>query len=298
MQVILDSGSDDMLNRKKVVVFAIINTVMIAVFLSQIWRLTADIKEYENALREINSKNEEYLANLGQIKGIIDDSSNSFTDIIRNTAQFVHDNSLHLTDQEYHQYIRGNANTVIPEVIKKLLLAYQSDKSKKPHIACGLRSYAMRTILQQFGIYSRLISIFSDEYEYPENHRLVEVLHPDTGAWEVWDPDFRVSFVYHDSRKPADIMDLLFGDIERIIPVNASIEGWEETNTKHLKDDFFEALMFEGIFQNTPGNIIIVNQKRFDIHKTFSNGLTFTEFAKKTYKNHRAILLPIEAERK
>ena len=93
-------------------------------------------------------------------------------------------------------------------------------------------------------------------------------------------------------------MDLLFGDIERIIPVNASIEGWEETNTKHLKDDFFEALMFEGIFQNTPGNIIIVNQKRFDIHKTFSNGLTFTEFAKKTYKNHRAILLPIEAERK
>ena len=93
-------------------------------------------------------------------------------------------------------------------------------------------------------------------------------------------------------------MDLLFGDIEGIIPVNDAIEGWEETNTKHLKDEFFEAFMFEGVFQNTPGNIIIVNQKRFDTHKTFSNGLTFTEFAKKTYKNSRTILLPGETEKK
>ena len=52
------------------------------------------------------------------------------------------------------------------------------------------------------------------------------------------------------------------------------------------------------IFQNTPGNIIIVNQKRFDTHKTFSNGLTFTEFAKKAYKNPRTILLPEETEKK
>lgn len=287
-----------MLSRKKMVVFAIINTVMIAVFLSQIWRLTADIRQYEKTLQEIDAKNKDYLAELGRIKGIIDDSSNSYTDIIRNTAQFVHDNSLHLTDQEYRQYIRGNLKTVLPEIIEKLLLAYQGDESEKPHIACGLRSHAMRAILEQFGIYSRLISIYSDEYEDTQSHRMLEVLHPDTGAWEVWDPDFRVNFVYHDSRKPADIMDLLFGDIERIIPIDAPIEGWEETNTKHLKDNFFEAVMFESYFISTPGNIIIINPKRFDTHKIYSNGKTFAEFAKKAYNYPRMILPPVQTEEK
>ncbi len=287
-----------MVDRKKMVVFTIIFTVMIVVFLSQIWRLTADIKEYESILQKTNSKNEDYLTDLGQIKKIIDDSSNSFTDVIRNTAQFVHDNSFHLIDQEYRQYIRGYLSTVLPRIMKKLLLAYQGDESEKPHIACGLRSYAMRAILGQFGIYSRLICIYSDEYEDTRVHRMLEVLHPDTGAWEVWDPDNRVNFVYHDSRKPADIIDLLFGDIERIIPIDASIEGWEETNTKHLKDDFFEAVMFESVSASTHGNIIIINTKRFDTHKIYSNGKTFAEFAKETYKHPRTILYPVQTEEK
>ncbi|MFX0201860.1 MAG: hypothetical protein ACFFCW_37595, partial [Candidatus Hodarchaeota archaeon] len=285
-----------MLNRRNVVIFAILNTVMIVVLLSQIWRFAKEIKEYESILADVQEKrlkNEEYLTDLGKIKDIIDDSSNSSTEIIKKTAEFVHDNSLHLTDQEYHQHVGGTSATVLPVVIKKLLLAYQGDESKKPHIACGLRSYAMRAILERFDIYSRLVHIYSDEYEDPQGHRLLEVLNPDTRAWELWDPDFKVNYVYRDSKKPVDIMALVLGDRDKIIPKNGPIEGWEETKTKHLKDNFFEAVMFENIFHDMPGNVIIINRKRFDIHRIFSNGMTFTEFATKVYQHPRLILLPI-----
>ena len=45
-----------MLNRRNVVVFAILNTVMIVVLLSQIWRLAKEIKEYESILADSQEK--------------------------------------------------------------------------------------------------------------------------------------------------------------------------------------------------------------------------------------------------
>lgn len=284
-------------NRRILLALAILNGVMILVFIFQIWTLARENKKYEaisSDSKENRLKQQEYSADLEKIKHIIDDPGNSFTAIVTNAMRFVHDNSLHRADYEYSRYADVKLVSSLPVIIKKLLLAYHGNEREKPHIACGLRSYAMRAILQRVGIFSRLVHVYTDDYEALEGHRLLEVLNPDTGAWELWDPDSRVNYVNRDSRKPVSVLALLFGDRDNIVPENGPIEGWEETNTKRLKDHFFEAVRFEGIFHDIPGTVIIINRKRFDIDKVFSNGMRFDEYATKAYSNPRLISIPID----
>jgi hypothetical protein len=286
-----------MYNRRILLALAILNAVMILVFLFQIWTLALENDKYEAILSDSKEKRlqqQEYLADLEKIKHIIDNTDNSFTAIVTNAMRFVHDNSLHRLDEEYGRYVDVKLVSSLPVIVKKLLLAYHGDESQKPHIACGLRSYAMRAILQRARIFSRLVHVYTDDYEEIKGHRLLEVLNPDTGAWELWDPDLRVKYINRDSRKPVSVLGLLFGERDNIVPKNGPIEGWEETNTKYLKDHFFEAVRFEGIFHDIPGSVIIINRKRFDLHKVFSNGMRFGEYATKEYSNPRLISIPID----
>ena len=203
--------------------------------------------------------------------------------------EFVHNNSLHLIDEEYRKYAFN-----VPFVINKLLLSSSGSENEKPHLSCGSRSYAMQAILNELGIFSRLVQIYSDEYENVRGHRLLEVFNPETQAWEACDPDFRVTFVDSFTGRSVDIITPIFGDKNNIIPRDGSIEGWRESKTEHLKKNYFKAVLFES---NTMINsIIVVNQSTFDLDKKFSDGLTFREWAIKHYKHPRFVFLPLQGE--
>jgi hypothetical protein len=207
------------------------------------------------------------------------------SEIIKVTMEYVHNNSLHLIDDEHRKY-SGN----IPHVLNKIYLASEGDVSEKPHLSCGPRAYAMKTILSQFNIYSRLVQIYSDEYETHEAHRLLEVYNPDNQSWETWDPDYGVTYIDRQTNNSVDILSLVFLDKENFIPVGVSGEGWKKTKTEVIRDNYFESVLFEtdGGMTNA---VIIVNTDLFNMEKVFSSGLTFNAWAKKHYSSPRIIQL-------
>ena len=282
-----------MINRRNIFL-AILTVAFVIVALFQIFRLAEENKKYKKLLnnsQRLALEKKQYLNNLDKSKEIIDDDRATPTEIIRRTMEFVHNNSVHLIDEEHRKYAFD-----MPLVINKLLLAYQGHDSEKPHLSCGPRSYAMREILIRFGIISRLVQVFSDDYQQVKGHRLLEVFNPETESWEAWDPDFRVTFIDPDSKRRLDIMEIVFGDKEKVVPQDGAIMGWEETNTTHLRGHYFEAALFEGINSGMANSIVIINRHEFNLGKTFSDGLTLKEWMFKHYLHPRFIILPYDKE--
>ena len=282
-----------MINRRNIFL-AILTVAFVIVALFQIFRLAEENKKYKKLLNNSQGlalEKKQYLNNLDKSKEIIDDDRATPTEIIRRTMEFVYNNSVHLSDEEHHKYALN-----MPLVINKLLLVYQGHDSEKPHLSCGPRSYAMMEILFRFGIISRLVQVFSDDYQQVKGHRLLEVFNPETESWEAWDPDFRVTFIDPDSKRRLDIMEIVFGDKEKVVPQDGAIMGWEETKTTHLREHYFEAVLFEGINSGMANSIVIINRHEFNLGKTFSNGLTLKEWMFKHYLHPRFIILPYDEE--
>ncbi|MBW2119894.1 MAG: hypothetical protein JRH09_18520 [Deltaproteobacteria bacterium] len=292
-----------MVNKKNLITL-VLSIVLVSVLVSQIFRLYKENHRYKSALSHnirIETEKQEYSRNLNNIKDIIkaNCSVESTTDIIRKTMEFVHDNSLHLIDCEHRKYA-FDISVDISVVVNKLLLEYNGQENKKPHLSCGPRSFVMREVLGCFGITSRLIQVYSDEYDNVQGHRILEVFNPQEKKWEIWDPDYRVTYVDRYTKKPVDIMALVFGDINRIVPKNGIVKGWEETATEHLRENYFKAFSLErfdqGIIEGTMNTTIIVNRAKFNIDKIFSDGLTFEEWAVRHYQHPRLIAFPCDTK--
>lgn len=277
------------------------NKILYALFFSylfislyQINVLSRKASENDPVTSNVNSKNQVYMNMADKIKDEIANSlqgsSRSPTAIIKATMEYVHNNSLHLIDDEHKRYAFN-----IPYVLNKMYLASAGDIKEKPHLSCGPRSYAMRAVLSRFKIYSRLVQVYSDEYETHEGHRLLEVYNLDSQSWEVWDPDYGVTYVDRKTQKPVDILTLVFSDKNKFIPIGISNEGWKTTKTERLKNNYFKAVLFEKDSGMT-NSVIIVNESLFDMDKVFSSGLTFEEWAKKYYAYPRIIILSNEGE--
>jgi len=278
-----------MMNRRKIFL-AILTVAFVMVAALQILRLAEENRRYEMLLNDSQGlafEKDQYLQNLDKSKEIVGHDGATPTEIIRRTMEFVHNNSVHPIDEEHSKHAFD-----MRLVMNKLLLAYQSDDSERPILSCGPRSCAMKEILKRFGIISRLVQVLSDDYEQVEGHILLEVFNPDTESWEVWDPDFRVTFVDAVSKRRLDIMEIAFGDKEKVVPQDGAIMGWEETKTAHLKEHYFEAVVFEGGNNKMANSIVIINRHEFNLGRTFSDGLTLEEWMFKHYLHPRFIILP------
>jgi hypothetical protein len=277
----------------KKLLFAVIGLFFVGVCLFQIHALAHKNSEYRDKLASLEKPEtikQEYIYNLDRIKDAIlkNMPTETATDKIRSAMEFVHDNSLHLIDDEHEAYAYN-----APLVTGKLLLAYQGHENEKPHLSCGPRACVMRDLLKRFGIGARTIQLFSDAHKDVRGHRLLEVLNPETQTWEVWDPDHRVTYVDALTKKSLDIIDFLLGDPENIVPKDGKIEGWKETRTEWLKEgNYFWAVMFEGHGWQMPNSVVLINREKFDINKAFSNGSTFMDWARKHYSNVRLVVLP------
>jgi hypothetical protein len=207
------------------------------------------------------------------------------TEIIRKTMAYVHNNSVHQIDNEHRNYAFN-----IPFILNKMYLASNGDIKERPHLSCGPRSHAMRAILNSFNIYSRLVQLYSDSHDTPLGHRLLEVFNPDRQLWETWDPDYGVTYVNYESKRPVDILTLVCSDKKKIIPVGLTGIGWKHTETEKLKNQYFKAVLFEQD-RGMTNAVIVVNRLRFDMGKIFSSGLRFEEWARKNYGFPRIIVV-------
>jgi len=271
-----------------IVIFGLLALVSVV----QVVRLSTEVSSYKLKEAEQLVKHAEtniFLNDLQKASTSILNSaaSRSFNDLVMGTLEFVHNNSLHKIDDEWKKDAFN-----IPLVIRKLVSASAGKEDDKPHLSCGPRAYAMRMILQQLGITSRLIGLSSDDFDTIQGHRLLEVYNQDRGIWETWDPDFGVTYVDKSTQKSVDIMQLVNGNLDNIIPMNRTTSGWKETKTQHLKDSYFEMALFESFTNGMTNSIIVINTTRFDTGKVFKDKLNVYQWARQNYGHPRIIELP------
>jgi hypothetical protein len=152
---------------------------------------------------------------------------------------YVYSHSVHKIDAEHDDYAFDT-----PRVLA-MLVAHQQDGAALPHLSCGPRAFAMREILEGLGISSRLVSVFSDDFDDFPSHTFLDVLNTETGRWEVQDPDRNVYYM-DDSGQRVGTLRLVLGDLSTVTPHSADASGWAATGMTRLRDHWFEALLFFG----------------------------------------------------
>lgn len=158
------------------------------------------------------------------------DKDMSLADSVR---EFVYGNSIHADGE----LLVTSTNPFA--IVGQLCDVWQSGAAK-PHLLCGHRAQAMQAILSAFGVRARTVYLFS-EWNGPGElygHVLVEVLDPQTGEWQVQDPDYNVEYKRGHNLSISQIVAMR--DRAGIVPTNSRSRGWAATGALPLLNgDYF-----------------------------------------------------------
>jgi len=104
----------------------------------------------------------------------------SINETIDFTRALVYENSIHKEDKEHDSYAFNKQ-----AVTKKIWQAIKG--GEKPHLSCGPRVYAMKDILIELNIQSRVVDvIYSNDLK---SHTVLEVYNHEINRWQIHDPD-------------------------------------------------------------------------------------------------------------
>jgi len=107
-------------------------------------------------------------------------ASKSINETIDFTRALVYENSIHKEDEEHDSYAFNKQ-----VVTKKIWQAVKGEN--KPHLSCGPRVYAMKDILIELNIQSRVVDvIYSNDLN---SHTVLEVYNHEINRWQMHDPD-------------------------------------------------------------------------------------------------------------
>lgn len=223
-------------------------------------------------------------------------SAQSHVDIVDYVMWFVHENSVE------HPGPWHDANWLNGDVIfSGMVNAYRGYTPQKPFMTCGPRSVAMGRILHALGIKSRQIGLFTDDLGSLYGHQLIEVQRMPTGRWEAYDPTWSVFYINRKSGKHVSVMDILFGDLNDIVPTSPDglSVGWEAvrritgssaSSMASLRyENYFSAVQYYS-FTTKRRQIMVVNTNRFDVEARLVNDTPFRQWADKIYGNPEWIL--------
>lgn len=164
--------------------------------------------------------------------------------------RYVHVHSVHLIDAEHERY------ALDPPAILEKLVATAEDGAPPPHLSCGPRTFALAEILEATDIPHRVVALLGERDGALRTHTFLEVQNPDTGRWEVQDPDMDLVYVDRASGERLAAEALLFADLATVEAQGANRSGWQR-----LKDGYFQALLID----NTPiheRSRIVINAAR------------------------------------
>lgn len=206
-------------------------------------------------------------------------------DFIRN---FINTNSIHKIDEEHEKYYKN-----IPKVLR-MMYNYYKTGTNVPHLSCGPRSYAMKSVLNNMGIKSRIIQLFSDDYDAVQGHIFLEVFNRDTNRWEVQDPDYNICYKESNGSERLSAARLIFGNLENVVPCSYdNVRGWKQNKVAHIKKHYLGAAMYWNKKKGKQAKAVyLVNKDRFSITKMFkkNGGVNFIQYTKK-HSDYPVIIL-------
>ena len=199
---------------------------------------------------------------------------------------FVAGNSTHEIDDWHDEHSSDSA------YVLHLMWSHANEESDfLPHLSCGPRAIAMQVILDELGITSRRVQVYSDDFERVKGHRFLEVFMEDRQGWEIWDPDYNVVWRDEATGTLASVSDLVLGDMAGVVPVPARSRDGKSKDPSRLVAHYFEAVLFESDVTGMRDAVILYNPVRFDPATRFpkSDGMSFDEWARHHYGAPRLV---------
>lgn len=194
---------------------------------------------------------------------------------------FVNENSVHSSGEDRPW------NT--PYVIKRLYQTFRGGGAEPAQLTCGPRALAMQALLREMGITSRFVQLFADDADHIRSHSVLDVFNPDSGDWEMQDPDNDICLIDVNSGKRAATMDALLLPLNRIHPMSyEGTRGWAELDLDHLRPFYSGGLYGNLEFLQKPGVVkkaFFVNTSRFDCEKKYpaNGGETIYDFMRRRH---------------
>ncbi len=189
----------------------------------------------------------------------------SATETIDAVHRFIQTNSIPDEQQSYH----ADYSDAID-----LMFNYAQDNSEEqPLLQCDGRSTAMLTILQELGIESRLVFLYSPVPGYLSQHTTLEVFNPDRQRWQVHDLSWDFYYVEAEPMERVSAERILFGSRDSLS--GCPIAGG--TCTAEVMEEsvgYFDALRYGYTYE------IWVNPDRFEVSTRFEGqqGRNLAEF--------------------
>lgn len=264
------------------VIFCLILTILISFNHKQTKRLKKKIKKLDPSYLWLNRE----FPVLKKIeKLILEKKPQNKTDLIDKARWFIRNGFAEKHDKWYDEHAWHT------EIALQFIYHNNINPSSEPaHLDCGPSTRALACILNYFDFQTRIVHFLTDDFDYVAGHTLLEVLNPDTGKWELQDPLYNIYFYHIDTRQRASALDLVFSDIEKIIPSDGKLHGWDkkmhsrysDRQPKILKDHYFEVLLY-----GESKRFVLINNEKISLTKRFpkNNNLTILEFIKKSYAN-------------
>lgn len=181
--------------------------------------------------------------------------------------------------------------------IMQTIYGHHRDPANNPlaHLDCQPACRTVACILHYLGLQTRLISFLSDEYDNVRSHACLEVYNPDTESWELHDVLYDLHFIEPQTGRVLTALDLVFGDLNRIVPTNGSEVGWVEASQRGdaavLRDHYFEVLAFNHPIGKC---FVLINTDRTSLTKTFpeDNHENMLEFLDRAFQSPPVLGFP------
>jgi len=205
---------------------------------------------------------------------------------VQAALDFVHDNSEHRIDAEHDLHAFDT-----PRVLQWMWLRHTGQRTDLPPLSCGPRASAMHTLLDELGISSRLVQVFSSRGDEVGAHRFLEVLDPRTSRWECWDPDNAVCYVEASTRERVGVEQLILQGSQQVVPRRGDLAGWEALQLGWLGEQDFAAVLFEAIDSEVgmQDPVILFDPRRFDPDRRFADGESFRQWAQRMFGTCRFV---------
>jgi hypothetical protein len=200
---------------------------------------------------------------------------------------FINDHSSHNIDAEFY------ADWPHPYLMAEKVIAHaRGARAAPPHMECSTRTTLMSAILRQMGFATRRIDIY--DAGTLRSHTFLEVMNPDTGAWETQDPDYDIYWRRAGSPERVSISEAA-GDLDNIVPCGRtscrwSISSREGTRAEALRD----YLDFIVVRERASSRRYTVHTARADPAKVYEHRSRTGTFCDVLAKNCRDGLFPIE----
>ncbi|HXG78840.1 MAG TPA: hypothetical protein VNJ31_05845 [Methyloceanibacter sp.] len=193
-------------------------------------------------------------------------ASKEFHQQVDQINAFINENSIYKVDAKFWAN-RGNPANYAAD-----LIAHAKDPSNEPaHMECSTRSNLMARVLNVLGFKTRIVALFSTDETYG-SHSFLEVMNPETGRWETYDPTFNV---YWRKEGGGDRISLaeLAEVIDEIEPCGPTGCGWDYVNREGARIIRLKNLLDIIAIEDKRGGVkFAVYTSRADLNRTYSKG--------------------------